>query len=77
MSIKKIIRKCYSPLSAIDAQVVKLVDTLDSKSGVRKDVWVRLPPWANEFYNEVLLPYYWSCHLKYRLIYYVFFSHYG
>ena len=28
------------------AGVVKLVDTPDSKSGIRKDVWVRVPPSA-------------------------------
>ncbi len=29
-----------------DAQMVELVDTLDSKSGVREDVWVRVPLWV-------------------------------
>ena len=28
------------------AQMVELVDTLDSKSGVREDVWVRVPLWV-------------------------------
>ena len=36
------------------AQVMKLVDMLDSKSGVRKDVRVRVPPWA----IWIRLPYY-------------------
>lgn len=33
-------------ISIVHAPVVKLVDTLDSKSGVRKDVRVRVPLWA-------------------------------
>ena len=30
--------------STIQAGVAKLADALDSKSGIRKDVWVRTPP---------------------------------
>ena len=33
-------------ISRFHAPVVKLVDTLDSKSGVRKDVRVRVPLWS-------------------------------
>ena len=28
-----------------NGRVVELVDTPDSKSGARKSVWVRVPPW--------------------------------
>lgn len=31
----------------INAQMVELVDTLDSKSGIREGVGVRLPLWAS------------------------------
>ena len=32
--------------SGIRAEVVELVDALDSKSSIRKGVWVRVPPSA-------------------------------
>ena len=33
-----------------NAQMVELVDTLDSKSGIREGVGVRLPLWASSMY---------------------------
>lgn len=43
-AVKKtaIVRRLFSFLNK--AGVAKLADALDSKSGIRKDVWVRTPP---------------------------------
>lgn len=40
----------FSPL----AGVAKLADALDSKSGIRKDVWVRTPPPVGSLRGEFL-----------------------
>ncbi len=34
----------HDSLTSSKAGVAKLADALDSKSGIRKDVWVRTPP---------------------------------
>ena len=39
------VRVGSSPTSATTGQMAELVDAPDSKSGVRKDVWVRFPLW--------------------------------
>ncbi len=39
-------RKVRVGFDSSNAEVVELVDAPDSKSGVRKDVWVRFPPSA-------------------------------
>lgn len=39
------VRVGSSPTSATTGQMAELVDAPDSKSGVRKDVWVRFPFW--------------------------------